>query len=193
MKKKNPSTLLRVNKIKALIGNLLIGLSIAIVLFIYYPIIMVYSLPTQINKVNADFSIEIPKIKLVSPVIKNVDAFNEKEYRKALIKGIAQAKGSALPGQKGTIFLFGHSSDYPWNLTRYNTIFLRLGDLEKNDLVILKKDGKEYKYRVFDKKVVWPNEVKYLSQNNKTQLILQTCTPIGTAFQRLLVFAEPAK
>ena len=193
MKKKNPSTLLRVNKIKALIGNLLIGLSIAIVLFIYYPIIMVYSLPTQINKVNADFSIEIPKIKLVSPVIKNVDAFNEKEYRKALIKGIAQAKGSALPGQKGTIFLFGHSSDYPWNLTRYNTIFLRLGDLEKNDLVILKKDGKEYRYRVFDKKVVWPNEVKYLSQNNKTQLILQTCTPIGTAFQRLLVFAEPAK
>ena len=191
MKKKNKQVCFSRNKIKALIGNLLIGLSIAIVLFIYYPIIMVYSLPIQINKVNADFSIEIPKIKLASPVIKNVDAFNEKEYRKALIKGIAQAKGSTLPGEKGTIFLFGHSSDYPWNLTRYNTIFLRLGDLEKNDLVILKKDGKEYRYRVFDKKVVWPNEVKYLSQNNKTQLILQTCTPIGTAFQRLLVFATP--
>ncbi|OGH04596.1 MAG: hypothetical protein A2W22_05010 [Candidatus Levybacteria bacterium RBG_16_35_11] len=191
MKKKNKQVCFSRNKIKALIGNLLIGLSIAIVLFIYYPIIMVYSLPIQINKVNADFSIEIPKIKLVSPVIKNVDAFNEKEYRKALIKGIAQAKGSTLPGEKGTIFLFGHSSDYPWNLTRYNTIFLRLGDLEKNDLVILKKDGKEYRYRVFDKKVVWPNEVNYLSQNNKTQLILQTCTPIGTAFQRLLVFATP--
>lgn len=178
-------------KVKAIIGNLLIGLSIVIILFIYYPLIMTYLFNGQPKKINADFLIEIPKIKLISPIITNVDATNEKEYRTALTKGIALAKGSALPDEKGTIFLFGHSSDYPWNLTRYNTIFLRLGDLEKNDLVILKKDGKEYRYRVFDKKIVWPNEVKYLAQTEKTQLILQTCTPIGTAFQRLLVFAEP--
>jgi len=181
------------SKVKALIGDFLIGLSIAIILFIYYPLITVYLFPGQEKVINAEFSIKIPKIKLASPIVKNVDATNEKEYRAALTKGIAHAKGSSFPGTKGVIFLFGHSSDYPWNLTRYNTIFLRLGDLQKNDLVILEKDGKEYKYKVVDKKTVWPNEVKYLSQNGKTQLILQTCTPIGTPFQRLLVFAEPAK
>ena len=179
------------NKIMAITGDILIVASIAIILFIYYPLIMVYLFAGQPKTVNTGFLIEIPKIKLVSPIIANVNALNEKEYRIALTRGIAQAKGSAMPGEKGLIFLFGHSSDYPWNLTRYNTIFLRLGELQKNDLVILKKDGREYKYRVYDKKIVWPNEVKYITQNGKTELILQTCTPIGTAFQRLLVFATP--
>jgi LPXTG-site transpeptidase (sortase) family protein len=41
------------------------------------------------------------------------------------------------------------------------------------------------------KKTVWPNEVKYLKEDQGDILILQTCTPIGTALQRLLVFAKP--
>lgn len=180
----------RKNNLRKTIGNIFIVISILIILFIYYPVVMSYLFSSKVT-LNTGFSIEIPKIKLVSPIIKGVDATNEKEYRKALTMGIAQAKGSALPGNKGTIFLFGHSTDYPWNLTRYNTIFLRLDELKKNDLIILKKDGKEYKYLVTEKKVVWPNEVKYIKENIKDQLILQTCTPIGTAFQRLLVFASP--
>ncbi len=181
----------RKSTLRKTIGNIFIITSLLILLFIYYPVAMSYLLSSKVA-LNTGFSIEIPKIKLVSPIIKGVDATNEKEYRKALTMGIAQAKGSALPGDKGTIFLFGHSTDYPWNLTRYNTIFLRLDELKKNDLILIEKDGKKYKYYVTDKKVVWPNEVKYIKEN-KDQLILQTCTPIGTAFQRLLVFASPVK
>ena len=61
----------------------------------------------------------------------------------------------------------------------------------KGDIIIISKDRKLYKYKVTDKKTVWPNEVNYLLETKKTQLILQTCVPIGTSFQRLLVFAEP--
>lgn len=45
--------------------------------------------------------------------------------------------------------------------------------------------------RCMTKKTVWPNEVKYLKEDQGDILILQTCTPIGTALQRLLVFAKP--
>ncbi|MCL5438797.1 MAG: sortase [Patescibacteria group bacterium] len=179
-------------QIKKRLGEIFITLSITIILFIYYPVISAYLLPPPQIKIDSkSYVIEIPKIKLISPIIKNVDPFNEKEYREVLKKGVARAKGTVDPGQKGLIYIFGHSSDYPWNLTRYNTIFLRIGELNNGDSVIIRKDGKEYKYTVFDKKIVWPGDIKYLTQNKNNELILQTCTPIGTALQRLLIFARP--
>lgn len=173
------------------IGNIFIALSFLIVLFIYYPVIVVYLFSPKEPVVKSSFSIEIPKIKLNSPVIANVNPFNKPEYKKALEMGIAHARGTALPGEKGTIYLFGHSSGLPWELTRYNTVFLKLGELTKGDIIILRRNDKGYKYIVFDKKTVWPNQVKYLMENKINQLILQTCTPIGTDLQRLLVFAKP--
>jgi len=161
-------------------------------IFIYYPLINLYLFPNKLtsNTVDKSFYIEIPKINVKTSVIGNVDPFNEKEYRASLEKGIAQAKGTALPGEKGTVFLFAHSSDLPWRITRYNIAFFRLPELERRDPIIIFRNGKEYKYKVTDKKTVWPNEVNYLLDTKKTQLILQTCVPIGTSFQRLLVFAE---
>ena len=87
----------------------------------------------------------------------------------------------------------------PWEMTRYNTIFLRLGELSVGDEIVITRNGKELKYTVSDKKEVDPSEVNYLLQTDKTEprlnrgkLILQTCTPIGTALKRLLIFADPA-
>ncbi len=167
--------------------------SLFLIIFIYYPIIVFYLFPNQqnINPSNTAFYIEIPKINIKTPIIPGVDPFNEKKYRQALEKGVAQAKGTALPGEKGTIFLFAHSSDLPWRITRYNIAFVRLPELKKGDLIIIVRNGKKYKYKVNDEKTVWPDQVNYLLNTKKTQLILQTCVPIGTSFQRLLVFAGP--
>ena len=167
--------------------------SLLILVFIYYPIISLYLFPKKIDSkvLTKPFYIEIPKINVASQIIPNVDPFNETEYRKSLENGIAHAKDTSLPGEKGTSFLFAHSSDLPWRITRYNVAFFRLPELQKGDIIIISKDRKLYKYKVTDKKTVWPNEVNYLLETKKTQLILQTCVPIGTSFQRLLVFAEP--
>lgn len=176
--------------------------SFLMLFYIYFPILKLYIFPPtrQLKITNQSFYIEIPKIKVTSPIIANVDPFNEKEYRNVLEKGIAHAKGTKLPGELGTSFLFGHSSDLPWRLTRYNTVFLRLGELEKGDEIVIGREGKVYRYKVTDKKTVWPSEVQYLidasqssrneSRLNRGKLILQTCTPIGTSLMRLLVFAE---
>lgn len=177
------------------LGNLLITLSLLILGFTYYPFLNLYlpqpQTPTATLAVTQGFYINIPKINAQAEVIPDVDPWNQQTYRKALEQGVAQAKGSSLPGQEGTIFLFAHSSEVPWRMTRYNTAFLRLGELQIGDEVNLFKDGQEYQYQVTDKKEVWPSEVKYLKEDQGDQLILQTCTPVGTALKRLLIFAKP--
>lgn len=174
------------------LGNFLIVGAILLLTFIYYPLISAYLNPPKLQALEQKdgFFITIPKISAQAPVIQNVDPWNKVTYQKALSEGVAQAKGTKLPEEKGTMFIFAHSSDSPWRITRFNTVFLRLGELESGDEVIINKDKKEYKYQVKSKKVVNPGEVDYLKNTEKDQLILQTCTPIGTAFQRLLVFAE---
>lgn len=176
------------------VGNFLITLSLLGLFAIYYPVLKEFFFPshfTEVQKKSIGFSIEIPSIRVFSPVIANVDPFNQQEYIEKLKNGVAQAKGTSLPGQKGTMYLFAHSSDVPWRITRYNTAFFRLDFVKSGNIIIVRKDGKEYKYKVYDKKTVWPNDVKYLKEDQGDILILQTCTPVGTALQRLLVFARP--
>lgn len=144
----------------------------------------------EVNKINGNY-ITIPKIHAQAPIIYNVDPYNQTEYGEALKRGVAQAKGTALPGENETVFIFAHSSGNPLEITKYNTVFLRLGELKKNDEIIINKDNKIYKYKVMEKKVVWPTETKYLEQK-ENQLIIQTCWPIGTSLKRLLVFAVPS-
>lgn len=175
-----------------ILGNLLIILSIGLLFYIYLPYFSLYFIPQKIDAKNikSGLYIEIPKINAVAPIISDVNPWNESEYRAKLKEGVAQARGSALPGEKGTSFLFAHSSDSPWNMTRYNIAFLRLGELSINDKIMVYRNGKEFDYKVVGKKEVWPSEVSYLKETSDYNLILQTCTPIGTSLKRLLVFAN---
>ena len=175
------------------LGNLLIISSIVGFTFTFLPLIRVYFFPNTLPKDTVDpkYSIFIPKINAKASIVDTVDPWNKKEYLEALKKGIAHAKNTSEPGEKGTMYLFAHSSGMPWELTYINTIFLRLDDLQKGDSIFITKDRKKFKYIVREKKEVWPNEVNYLLSLKKTQLILQTCTPIGTSLKRLLVFADP--
>jgi LPXTG-site transpeptidase (sortase) family protein len=177
--------------IKKIIGNLLILGALILLVFIYYPLLTFY-LPIS-NQVLADSSyyLSIPKIKASAPIISQVDPWNESEYKERLKQGVAEAKGFSTVGEKGPVFLFAHSSDYPWNMTRTNTAFFRLGELENGDQIKIYKKGREYIYQVFAKKEVWPNQVENLKLDQDI-LILQTCTPIGTSLKRLLIYAKPS-
>lgn len=181
------------NKLLFHIGNLLILLSLIGFTYTLYPIARIYLFPqdTPPARFQKGTFLNIPKIHAFAPIIENVNPWNETEYDTALKRGVAHAKGTSLPGEKGTIFLFAHSSGMPWNITWSNTIFLRLGELQKGDYILIIKNGKQYKYKTKDKKEVWPNEVNYLLKTTSDQLILQTCTPIGTSLKRLLIFAVP--
>lgn len=147
--------------------------------------------PVEIlTPVDPDFSIVIPKIGANAKVQPNIDAANENIYLDALNKGVAQALGTAFPGEGGHIFLFAHSTDYFWNVGSYNAIFYLLYKLQKNDEVNLFYKGQRYVYRVIGSEVVDPSQVQYLTRKtNREFLTLQTCWPPGTTLKRLLIFA----
>ncbi len=148
---------------------------------------------TVIVPVSTDFGIVIPKIDANAKVIANVDPSDEQAYTAALAQGVAQAKGTAFPGQKGNIYLFSHSTDAPWNVVRYNAIFYLLDKLEPGDEIIMFYKGRRYDYTVFDKRIVDPADTEYLTNSyDESVLTLQTCDPPGTLLHRLIVRAKLA-
>jgi sortase A len=140
---------------------------------------------------NTDFSIAIPKIGAVAPIVANVDSQNKHAYLKALKEGVAQAAGTAFPGEAGNVYLFAHSTDAFYNVGKYNAIFYLIGKLSKGDEIYVYYRDRRFKYVVGEVKVVSPNEIDYLAGNpDKNTLTLQTCYPPGTTFERLIVIAD---
>lgn len=171
-------------------ANIIIFVAVFNLIYIYSPIIKTYFFPPKIEASQIDtnkFAIFIPKISAYSPIVANVDPFKKEEYLEKLKHGVAQAYD--------TNYYFAHSSDYPWNITKYNTAFFKLHKLNIGDEIVIFKDNEKMTYFVTDKKVVGPQEVSFLEDamkdqsKNDSSLILQTCTPVGTSLKRLLVFA----
>lgn len=185
-------------------GLLLILLSIFVISATYFPIAknevqyQIYNasddnvVNTQVAPANYDFGIVIPKINANASVIKNVDPYNKGEYQIALTKGIAHARGSAVPGDTdGSVFLFSHSSVNFFEASKYNSIFYLLNKLEYGDEIIVYYLGEKYIYQVQDKKTVNPDEVSYInSYSPGGRVVLMTCSPAGTTLKRLLITAK---
>lgn len=179
-------------KLFKILGTSLMIIPILLLAFVYYPIVMVYLFPyTPPVRVKTGYRLEIPSIQAASPIIENVDPWDKEEYMDKLQLGVAHAEGTSLPGEDGTVYLFAHSSDVPWRLTRYNTAFFKLNQLQEGDEIKVYKNDEELKYKVVNKITINPSQVEYLTEDQGNVLILQTCTPIGTDWNRLLVFAEP--
>ncbi len=149
------------------------------------------SVPKTITPVSEEFGLVIPKLELNVKVFANVNANDPQEYLPILTKGVAHARGSALPNEKGNVFIFGHSSDTPLNVNRYNAVFYLISKLEKNDEIIVYYKSLKYTYRVTEKKTIGPDKVAETLENLTGEtLTLQTCYPPGTTLYRLLVFAK---
>ena len=182
------------------IANLLIFLSILLLIFIFWPVTK-EEIRYQVNKTitkeenltppNKDFSIVIPKLGAVAPIIKNVDPYNKNVFLPALKKGVAHAKGTSFPNENGNVYLFAHSTDAFYNVGTYNAVFYLIGKLEENDEIKIYFNNIEYSYRVTEKKVVNASDSHYLIQKtNEKILTLQTCYPPGTTLKRLVVIAK---
>jgi len=182
------------------LSNVLIFFGIAILALIFAPVLkeetvyqarQIIKTPVDLTPPNKDFSIVIPKIAAIAPVVAGVDATDPKKYLSALRRGVAHAAGTSLPGQNGNVYLFAHSTDAFYNVTTYNAVFYLIGKLNKDDEITIFYKGKEIKYKVYDKKVVSADSSQYFGKiaDGKT-LTLQTCYPPGTTLERLVVLAK---
>ncbi len=141
--------------------------------------------------IDTSFSILIPKLWINSRVITAVDADDPKIYEKALSLGVAHAKQSSLPNQKGNVFLFAHSATNWYEANNYNAVFYLLYKLNQGDEIELFYLGKSYKYKVVGKKYVDSQQIEFLQKNTDVnKLTLMTCWPPGTSLKRLIVEAE---
>lgn len=138
-----------------------------------------------------DFKLIIPKLDLNVDVSPSIDLLNPKSWQSALKKGLAHAQNSSFPDQPGTTYIFGHSTDYPWNIQAYNALLYSLNDLELNDQIFVSYKKEPYRYRVTDKQIVKADDLTYLNSNDQDQLVVQTCWPPGTTLKRLVVVAKP--
>jgi len=190
--------------IKAIAGILLVGIACYLLARLFAdPVrqeLSYYTRATSSSEIselippNHDFSLVIEKIRATSVIVVNIDPFNPTLYQQALTKGIAHAKGTAMPGEGKNIFLFSHSSSDLMTALRYNSVFYLLHHLEAGDEIKVWYLGDLHKYVVSEKKIVLPSETQYLSNFESSEtLTLMTCYPPGTALRRLIIVASLAK
>lgn len=136
--------------------------------------------------------LSIPSLSLTVPVV-YVNEAKESAYQDGLRNGVVHYPGTAAPGGYGNGFIFGHSSDYRWSGGSYKTVFAVLPQIAVGATITFTgSDATPYTYKVFQKTVVAPSDVKYLSQYDykRRLLTLQTSYPVGTALARYIVLSE---
>ena len=119
--------------------------------------------------------IRIPKIGLSQAVVDGVS-------RGHLKNGPGHYPGTAIPGYSGNAVISGHR-------TTYTKPFLDLDLLAPGDEVIVDKHEGSFRYLVERSHVAAPDDIRPLQATDRPVLTLTTCTPKGTADQRLIVVA----
>ena len=144
------------------------------------------------STVPAKNTLTVPSLGIIVPVV-YVGAATEEVFQPALEHGVVHFPHSALAGQVGNVYIFGHSSDYVWSKGKYKNIFALLPKTEIGaEILLTDEKGNLFTYLVTKKFVVAANDVSVLSQatGGKRILTLQTSYPIGTALKRYIVQAE---
>lgn len=148
--------------------------------------------PVVKDYANLPFYIEIPKLNVYEEVKADVNPNLASEYEAALKDGVAHAKGSAFPGQDKLVYIFGHSTDGAWNVEAFNAVFYQIKDLEAGDQIILHLGEEKFIYEVSAQNITKSSEVDFVNNlKHENLLLLQTCWPPGTSWQRLFVSALP--
>jgi sortase A len=149
--------------------------------------------PTTDVVVSQEPRLIIPKINVDVPVSYDIGTDNASQMA-AMANGLAHfpvAGASSHPGEVGNTVLAGHSSNDLFDSGDYKFIFAQLDKLNVGDSVYANYKGKRYTYVVTKTQVVAPTDVAALVYpTTKPILTLLTCTPLGTALNRLLVTAE---
>ncbi|MGA9174686.1 MAG: class D sortase [Thermoactinomyces sp.] len=133
-------------------------------------------LPYPAPRVGETFGqLVIPRIGAILPIVEGTD-------EDQLAKGVGHFRGSALPGVTGNAVLSGHR----------DTVFRRLGEVKKNDLLVVRTEAGTFTYRVQKMWITKPTDTSVLADKPTPVLTLTTCYPfsyIGSAPERYIIEA----
>ncbi len=149
--------------------------------------VAVGSEPKDIPKI---FYVTIPKLGIEKAKVEtNSESLSPDEH-------LGHYAGSALPGEVGNTFIYGHSVlPMFFSPEDYRTIFSTLDKLEEGDEVVVEFGEKYFRYLVEKSVVLNPKDVRPLESVTPqflrhSYLTLMTCVPPGIRTKRLLVQAK---
>ncbi|MBI4036436.1 class E sortase [Candidatus Daviesbacteria bacterium] len=144
------------------------------------------SLQRDIKAPFDEFTMSVPRLEIKQAKVL-VDSND-------LTAGLAHLPGSALPGERGNVFISGHSSlpQFFKGDKNYGAIFANLANLKKGDQILIQVGGSEFNYQVLGIKIVEPNDLSVILPPDETGrfLSLMTCVPPGLNTKRLVVLAK---
>lgn len=132
-----------------------------------------------------EFYLSISKLKL-DHIRTAVDSNNFEH-------NLGHLPGSALPGERGNVFVTGHSSlPQFFSADNFQTIFANLPNLKVGDEITLSAAGQDFKYGVENLKIINPNQTEVINPPDQDgrYLTLMTCVPPGFNTKRLIVLAK---
>jgi LPXTG-site transpeptidase (sortase) family protein len=134
----------------------------------------------------------IPSLNIDAPIIftKNTTTID-----KDLRRGVIHLPGTALPGDIGTSYISGHSSNLTLLKNPYNKIFTNLGDLKdlaSFKIIVTLTNGRQstLHYVVTRRGTFKPNDQAQFANTAESVVALSTCWPPGTSADRLVVFGK---
>ncbi len=129
------------------------------------------------------FGLTVPKLKIYNATVL-VDSNDLSKY-------LAHLPGSALPGEKGNVFISGHSALSPF-FSFKTALFASLTDLKKGDELTIDASGTKFKYEVLELKVVDPTDLSIISPPDPLgrYISLMTCVPPGLNLKRLVILGK---
>lgn len=141
------------------------------------------------------------RIKLYDSFILSVPSLNIKDAKvlvdsNNLDKALAHLPGTALPGERGNVFISGHSGGFrswlPGDDYKYKSIFSNLYKLKKEEVIIINVEGQTFKYRVLGIRVVDPKDLSVVNPPDERgrYITLMTCVPPGINSKRLVVLGK---
>jgi LPXTG-site transpeptidase (sortase) family protein len=109
-----------------------------------------------------------------------------------LSKGLVHLPGSALPGERGNIFISGHSRLPQFSGKDQKAFFANLTDLKKGDEIQLSAESGQFKFQVIGMKVVDPKDLSVITppDTQHRYITLMTCVPPGLNTKRLVVLGR---
>lgn len=141
------------------------------------------SLKRETTPTYSEFSLSVPSL--------NIDQSWVEVDSNDLSRKLAHLPGSALPGEKGNVFISGHSA-ISWIFKDQKAIFQKLTDLKKGDKIFVSASGVDFTYQVMEIKVVNPSDLSVIEPPDQLgrYLSLMTCVPPGLNTKRLVVLGK---
>lgn len=137
----------------------------------------------------APVSIVIPSIGVETPII-NPTETSIAALDTALLSGAVRYPTSALLGELGTVYLFGHQSYLPVVKNQAFKAFNELQKLTAGDEILVYSATAVYTYRVSAVELVDANEALIALDITSRTLTLSTCNSFGEKSERYVVRAE---